>query len=70
MGLLFREPKMKLPRGAWALAVLALLAGCAADAPRRDAPAMTAAEGRALVGSLLPKGVGDQIGRASCRERV
>ncbi len=56
---------MKLPRGGWALAVLALLAGCAADAPRRDAPAMTTAEGRALVGSLLPKGVGDREGWAT-----
>jgi hypothetical protein len=41
-----------------------LLAGCAADTSRREAPAMTAAEGRALVGSLLPKGVADREGWA------
>ena len=57
---------MRLARNGWILAsVLALLAGCAANEPsRRDAPALTAAEGRARVGSLLPKGVADREGWA------
>ena len=58
---------MKLRSGTgWLLvSALALLAGCAAHEPsRRDGPAMTAAEGRALVGRLLPKGVADREGWA------
>ena len=56
---------MRLPRrGGMFVAVLALAAGCANEPPRRGQPAMTAAEGRALVASLLPKGVGDREGWA------
>jgi hypothetical protein len=55
-----------LRRGPVLVALLGLLGGCALNEPSRpDAPRLTAAEGRALVGSLLPKGVTDRAGWAT-----
>ena len=52
---------MKIARSGWILPVcVALLAGCANEPARRQGPAMTAAEGRSLVASLLPKGLGER----------
>ncbi|MGZ5063984.1 MAG: DUF1615 domain-containing protein [Usitatibacter sp.] len=44
---------------------VALLAGCAANEPSREPPAMSAAEARALVASVLPRGVDDREGWAT-----
>jgi hypothetical protein len=57
---------MRLSRSGCSFAfLLALLAGCAANVPSPEAPAMTAGEARALVASLLPRGVDDREGWAA-----
>ncbi len=57
---------MSLARSGWTfLLVLVLAAGCANEPSRPGAPVMSAAQGRALVASAVPKGVADRDGWAA-----